>query len=397
MKKLILFCMLGALQFENLPAQTAVQKITPVSSILIFNPQEKHTHGSSLLSLPNGDFLCAWFMGSGERTADDVKIMGARLQKGARAWSAPFLLADTYNIPDCNPVLFLNNKGKLFLVWIAVEANKWEYSILRFKTSTDYLKPGEPVWNWQDNILLKPGGTFATEVASKLNELSESKAGWSAYAPSYDDMIIEAGKDIGKRSIGWMTRIKPLLLDSGKILLPLYSDGYNFSMIAISDDDGTTWHSSLPIVGRGNVQPALALKKNGNIAAYMRDNGDAPARVQVSESNNKGESWSAAIKTNIPNTASVELLVLRDGKWAFLGNDTEDGRYRLSLYISDDEGKSWKWKYWVENVQAGKGSFSYPSLIQSGDGLMHMTYSYKSEEPGETIKYVVVDPGLLTQ
>jgi hypothetical protein len=30
--------------------------------------------------------------------------------------------------------------------------------------------------------------------------------------PNTDNMIIDAGKDEGKRSIGWMTRIKPLLL-----------------------------------------------------------------------------------------------------------------------------------------------------------------------------------------
>lgn len=396
MKQLFLFCLLAIALFRGLPAQDLIKKINPVFTTFIFPPQDKHTHGSSIVSLPNGDFLCAWFMGSGERTADDVRIMGARLQKGTNTWSPPFLLADTYNIPDCNPVLFINNKGKLFLVWIAVQANRWEYSILRLKTSNDYLKPGAPVWNWQDNILLKPGDTFATEVAAKFKELPDNKAGWSAYAPSYDDMITEASKDDRKRSIGWMTRIKPLLLDSNKILLPLYSDGYSFSMLAISDDDGNTWHSSLPLVGRGNVQPALALKKDGTIAAYMRDNGDASSKVQVSESSNKGESWSAAVESTIPNTASVELLVLQDGKWAFLGNDIEDGRYRLSLYISNDEGKSWKGKYYLENERPGKGSFSYPSLIQSNDGLLHMTYSYQLDKSGETIKYVVIDPKKIT-
>jgi predicted neuraminidase len=397
MKRVFLLCLLNLLMFESLYAQPATEKIVPVSSMLIFPAQNKHTHGSSIVSLPNGDFLCAWYMGSGERAADDVKIMGARLQKGVKTWSEPFIMADTYNLPDCNPVLFLNSKGKLFLVWIAVQANRWEYSIIRYKTSTDYSKSGAPVWNWQDNILLKPDDSFAAEVSLKFKDLPENKAGWSAYATRYDSMIIEASGDIRKRSIGWMTRIKPLVLNSGRILLPLYSDGYNMSMIAISDDDGTTWHSSLPIVGRGNVQPALALKKDGNIAAYMRDNGDAPARVQISESNNKGERWSAAVKTEIPNTASVELLVLQDGKWAFVGNDIEGGRYRLSLYISDDEGQTWKWKYFIENEQPGKGSFSYPSLIQTADGLLHMTYSYQLEKSGETIKYIMVDPRLITK
>ncbi|HRQ51739.1 MAG TPA: exo-alpha-sialidase, partial [Agriterribacter sp.] len=188
---------------------------------LIFPLQEKHVHGSTLVALPNGDFLSAWFYGSGERNSDDVKIMGARLKKGQKKWSAPFLLADTPGIPDCNPVLFLNKKGKLFLVWIAVQANRWEYSILRYKTSSSYLKPGAPVWSWQDDILLKPGDAFARETEAKFRQMPSLRRGWAEYAPRYDAMIVEASKDPRKRSIGWMTRIKPLITTGGRILLPL--------------------------------------------------------------------------------------------------------------------------------------------------------------------------------
>jgi predicted neuraminidase len=167
------------------------------------------------------------------------------------------------------------------------------------------------------------------------------------------------------------------------------------SLVAISDDDGATWRASLPIVGRGNVQPALVQKKNGNIVAFMRDNGDDPPRVQVSESADNGESWSAAQKTSIPNTASVELIVMKDGRWAFVGCDEDDGRYRLSLYLSDDEGASWKWKRTLENEPKGKGSFSYPCLIQSADGLLRISYSYSYNNSGEAIKYVVADPKII--
>jgi len=385
---------LAALCFISLLSETVLfaQNKSIVQETLIFPQQEKHVHASSLVSLPNGDFLVAWFEGSGERTADDVKIMGARLKKDEKTWSKPFLMADTPLIPDCNPVLFLNSQGKLFLVWIAVQANLWEQSILRVKTSTDFSKPGVPVWNWQDNILLKPDKKFSEEIAEKFKTMPESTVGWAGYAPKYDDMIVEASKDIAKRSIGWMTRIKPLLMDKERIVLPLYSDGYNLSLMAISDDAGENWQPGLPVVGRGPIQPALAKKKNGNLVAFMRDSGDDPNRVHISESTNKGESWTATVKTDIPNTASVELLVLKDGKWAFLGNDIDDGRYQLSLRISDDEGKTWKWKTFIENDLSKKGGYSYPSLIQTEDGLLHMTYSFHPEKQKKSIKYVVVDP-----
>lgn len=383
---------LGLLTPSPVEAQSA-PKATPVKTeTLVFPEQEEHTHGSSLVKLPNGDMLVAWFQGSGERTADDVRIMGARLPKGETQWSKPFLMADTPHIPDCNPVLFLNHEKKLFLVWIAVQANQWEQSILRVRTSTDYTGNAAPAWSWQDNILLKPDERFASEVKAKLNAMPEHPIGWAGYAPQYDRMIIEAATDPVKRSIGWMTRIKPLLLGNGRIVLPLYSDGYNFSLMALSDDDGATWLPSLPLVGRGPIQPAVVQKKDGRLVAYLRDSGDYPPRVQVSESTDGGRSWTAAIKSDIPNTASVELLVLQDGRWAFVGNDLVDGRYRLGLFLSDDEGQSWKWKTYLENKGKEQGGYSYPCLIQAQDGLLHITYSYHADKRRKSIKYVVVDP-----
>jgi predicted neuraminidase len=367
-----------------------------VTSGLIFPLQTKHVHASSLVNLPNGDFLVVWFEGSGERKADDVQLMGAKLKKGESNWSVPFQMADTPDIPDCNPILFLNQDKKLFLVWVAVQANKWEQSILMCKTATDYLKPGPPNWSWQENILLKPDDNFSKEVASKLKEQPDSGRGWAAYAPKYDDMIISASSDPEKRSIGWMPRIKPLVLDNGRIVLPLYSDGFNMSLMGISNDKGATWKPSLPLVGRGPIQPAIVQKKNGYLVAFMRDSGDYPPRVHYSESSDLGESWTGSVKTDIPNTASLELLVLKDGRWAFVGNVIPDGRNQLSLYISADEGKTWKWKTFLENVEAKSGGFSYPSLTQSNDGLLHITYSYHLSNDEKSIKYVVINPSKIS-
>lgn len=129
--------------------------------------------------------------------------------------------------------------------------------------------------------------------------------------------------------------------------------------------------------------------------AYMRDNGDDPSRVQTSESADSGMTWTATQKTQIPNTASVQVCKLNDGKWAFIGNDIDDGRYQISLYLSGDEGKTWKWKTHLEKVIKGEGSFSYPSLLQASDGLLHLTYSYQFKDHLESIKYVGINPELI--
>ncbi len=67
-------------------------------------------------------------------------------------------------------------------------------------------------------------------------------------------------------------------------------------------------------------------------------------------------------------------------------NDVDDGRYSLCVAISDDEGKSWKWKRNLENIKGA--SFSYPSVIQVKNETIHVTYSYFSEEGKKAIKYV---------
>ena len=251
---------------------------------LIFPLQENHVHSSSIVELPNGDLLTCWFQGSGERHSNDVAIRGSRLRKGENKWCKPFLMADSPGEPDCNPVLFLNNSKKLFLVWIVVKANRWEASLLKVKTTTDYNDDDAPVWEWQDVILLKPGLEFEERVKEQFEKYGRKDLAWSEYALPYEEMLIEAARDPKKRETGWMSRTHPIILQDGKILLPLYSDGFNFGMIAISDDEGSTWRSSLPIVGRGLNQPSLVVRNDGSIDAYMRDDGDEPGRILISHS-----------------------------------------------------------------------------------------------------------------
>ena len=357
----------------------------------IFPLQENHVHSSSIVELPNGDILSCWFEGSGERNADDVKIKGARLKNGDKQWGKPFLLADTPEFPDCNPVLFLNPKNELFLFWIVIKSNRWEESILKYKKSIQYESYGPPVWSWQDIILLKPGEDFKKSTELKFNELPERGVGWGEYAPLYEKMLVEAAGDKTKRQSGWMTRTKPLLLNSGRILLPLYSDGFNFSIIAYSDDNGNRWKTSEPIVGYGNVQPSLTQRKNGDIVALMRDNGDRPYRLIQSISSDRGENWSAVKDLNIYNPgSSLHTLHLPEGKWLMVNNNLEHGRNILNLNQSLDEGETWESIFEIENSDNPKDSFSYPTIIYSKKKQIHLTYSYSSRGQ-KTIMHAIIE------
>lgn len=386
--RFLLFLSMSFFLGLNVFAQKAKKNLV-YESQMIFPLQDKHVHSSSIVELPNGDMLSCWFEGSGERKANDVQIKGARLKKGSKTWSKPFVLADTPGQPDCNPVLFLNKNGRLFLFWIVVQANRWETSVLKYRYSDHFKKGAAPKWDWQDVILLKPNDQFAEEVKTKFKKSGLSGLSWAEYAPRYETMVYEAAKEPKKRETGWMTRIQPTVLDNGRILLPLYSDGYNFSLMAISDDDGLTWKASLPAVGRGNVQPAIIQKKDGTLIAYMRDNGDEPGRIMISTSKDNGNDWSAAEKTNTPNPgASIDAIKLNNGNFLMVYNDVEDGRYSLAVSISENEGKTWKYTKHLEKAEKGKGSFAYPTTVQSKNGLVHVTYSNHVKNGG-TIKHVM--------
>jgi predicted neuraminidase len=236
---------------------------------------------------------------------------------------------------------------------------------MKYRISTDYSGPGAPRWSFADNLLFIPRN-FAERVRAAVK------------GTAYERYIARAEDKYFSR-MGWMTRAHPLELPSGRILAPLYSDGYSFSLIAISDDAGATWTSSEPLVGAGAVQPTLVRKRDGTIAAYMRDNGPPPKRVLYSESRDDGVTWSPVVDTEIPNPGSgLEVIALRDGSWAMTFNDTERGRHSLAVALSDDEGRSWKWKRHLELDTRGEGagSFHYPSIVQSRDGALHVSYSY---------------------
>jgi predicted neuraminidase len=338
---------------------------------MIFTPEKIHNHSSSIVELKDGRLMVCWYRGSGERTADDVTVEASYFEKGK--WTPRFTIADTPGFPDTNPILWVDRDKRLWLFWGLVIANEWHTSLLKYNRADS----GKLPFNWGDSIILKP-----VNLAEKTQAVADPiiKAGGPRAARAAK--LLENAKDKYFSRMGWFTRTHPIQLASGRIIVPLYSDGYSFGLMGISDDNGKTWFGSEPIVGSGGVQPSVVAKKNGELVAYMRDNGPAPKRVQVSTSKDNGMSWSLAEDTEVFNPgSSVEVIALRDGRWLMVNNDLENGRNSLLASISDDEGKTWKWNRHIEKAPAGQ--FHYPSVIQTRDGMIHVTYSHFAPPGGE--------------
>ena len=95
-----------------------------------------------------------------------------------------------------------------------------------------------------------------------------------------------------------------------------------------------------------------------------------------------GQMWS----TDNPD-AGIDAVTLRDGRFLLVYNHSDKNRRHLNVAISSD-GRQWMAALELEN---DKGEFSYPAVIQSKDGLVHVTYTWKRQK----IKHAVVDPANL--
>jgi predicted neuraminidase len=351
---------------------------------LVFLPHPKHNHAPGIVECPNGDLFVSWYRGSGERSADDVAVYGARRAAGSKSWSEAFLLADRPGFPDCNTCLMIDARKRLWLFWPTILANSWESCLTNFKVSSHYSGAGAPQWEREGLILLKPDD-FRDAAVKQLDEALArlEPAAQVALKARSNELRQRLGDKLYQR-LGWQPRCKPTVLPSGRILLPLYTDTFSISIMAISDDGGDTWYAGKPLLGFGAIQPAVLRRNDGTLVAYMRENGPLD-RVRVAESTDEGISWGPVGVTELPNPGSgLDGLRLADGRWLLVYNDTTQGRNHLAVSLSNDEGRTWKWTRHLEK-HAG-GSYHYPAVIQGAGGTIHAVYSH-FEAAGKSMKH----------
>ena len=89
--------------------------------------------------------------------------------------------------------------------------------------------------------------------------------------------------------------------------------------------------------------------------------------------------------TSLPNpSAGIDAVRLADGRFLLAYNPTASGRSPLALAVSRD-GRSWQRAVTLEDDD---GEYSYPALIQTRDGRVHVSYTWRRQR----IQHVVVEP-----
>jgi predicted neuraminidase len=77
-------------------------------------------------------------------------------------------------------------------------------------------------------------------------------------------------------------------------------------------------------------------------------------------------------------------VTLADGRHLLAYNPSSRRRSPIGIAVSRD-GTNW---YDSVLLAQGRGEYSYPAIIQTADGLVHVTYSWNLSR----IRHVVIDP-----
>jgi predicted neuraminidase len=345
-------------------------------------PLGQEGHAANLVELPGGDLLCAWFAGSREGVSD-IYIALSRLPHGATQWTEPVRVSQDVTRSEQNPVFFSAPDGMLWLLYTAQETRGCS-------------KP-----EWQRRLAageVEEG--FVMEWTAVIRRRLSSDGGHT-WGP------VETFMDRPSS----FCRSPIVVLSNDDWLFPTYYSGKDragatdiYSTVQISEDAGRTWTEHPMPDSNGYVQATVLELDPGQLIAFFRSR--AADNIYVSHSTDYGRVWTQPERTVLPNNnSSVQAIRLASGSIAMVYNHAGSGsadpnqviwphqRYPLTVALSEDGGRTWPFMRHIdtgdnfagEQNRALNRRCSYPSIIQTRDGLIHIAYSYRGRQ---CIKYV---------
>jgi predicted neuraminidase len=299
-------------------------------------------HASTIAETKTG-LIAAWFGGTREGNPD-VGIWLSRQEAGA--WTAPVEVADgaelaTNRYACWNPVLFQPRQGPLLL----------------------FYKVGPNPRGWWGMLMMSDDGG---KTWSKPRRLPQGILG--------------------------PIKNKPVQLATGEMLCPSSTEDHGWRVhFERTSDFSKSWQATPPM-NQGEaieaIQPSILFHTDGRLQALGRTRQQKLFQIW---SDDDGKTWGRMTLLSLPNPNSgTDAVTLQDGRQLLVYNHSSQpkGRSPLNIAVSRD-GEAWQAALVLEDEPACE--FSYPAVIQTSDGMVHITYTWKRRR----VKHTVIDPAKL--
>jgi predicted neuraminidase len=299
-------------------------------------------HVSSICELPGGRMAAIWYAGSREG-ASDVGIYVATRDAGvSNAWSTPVSSVTHQSAGEetfryvkkvGNAIVFAGTNNQMHLLYVTTGFGGWSCSQLNLKTSTD----GGATWSRSRKLGLSPFLNISELVKNPPTPLADG----GFIVPIYHEVIAKFSELL------WLQPRK----------------------------DGFDVVKTRAFGGRTAFQPSL-VALNETSALMLNRSAGSVKKIHATRTSDGGRTWSALETIDLPNSNSgLDAIRLSDGRLLLVFNDTDSDRDNLRLAISSDDGVTWKRAATL--VAEPKEEFSYPTVLQTSDGLIHVTYTWK--------------------
>jgi predicted neuraminidase len=304
-------------------------------------------HASTIVETERKEMVAAWFGGTREKHPD-VGIWVSRLENGRWTPSvevANGVQADGTRHPTWNPVLFQPRGAPLMLFYkIGPSPQTW-WGMVR--TSTD----GGRTWGEARRL---PNGILGP-IKNKPVQLADGT------------ILSPTSNETDERPSKWTVYFER------------------------SSDGGRTWTATPPLhdgIAIAAIQPSILFHDRLGGAKLQALGRTRQGKVFTMDSADAGKTWTPISLLDVPNPSSgTDAVTLQDGRHLLIYNPVPKGRSPLVIAVSRD-GREWKPAVTLEDQP---GEYSYPAIIQTSDGRVHATYTWKRER----VKHVVLDPAKL--
>ena len=337
--------------------------------------------GALLAEAPNGDLLCSWLSGSDNEPATDNCVLMARSSDKGKTWSTPSILVPSGDMAGAVTSIYPTSDGRLILFgahWPSEEQyTVWHYFRMESKDSGQTWSKPQPLTVHDSHAcmcgpvrlangeLLFPVSFFQKREKPLVGPVKEL-----AHAKTEEEAL----------------SILPVENDKsgGKFCTHLHG-----CSVLIAEDKNANELREFGNIGNrplGLLEPTCVELKDGRIVMLMR--AEFGGFLWRAESSDHGRTWTDAWQTDIPNPTSLAYLIrLPDGRIALIHNarggivGANSHRDPLSIWISDDELKSWAIK--ADVIRGGSLAYPNPKII---NGQLVFAYDHNRRQ----VRYVEV-------